>query len=195
VKLWLENLDLRGAAPPANIQEFYDVEFSLSVRGTGVFLHQRKQKPCENAERFDRAKFPVARIHLHTAFMDTKLRSVGELFSHFLLAFRVAQHRVRDGFLFDHQYPERTIYSESMEVRVKLAAPGSSAAPTVQYRWLSETTDPDDPQSWRSTDLNDSGVFRFAFRQADTLAGELCIKPEPWPDANIDATNVDAARV
>lgn len=193
VKLWLENVDLEIAFPPGNIKEFYDIEFSLSVRGTGVFLHQRKQNPCENAQRFNREAFPLATVHLHTGFLDTKLRTLGQPFSHFLLAFRVAQHRVRDGFLFDHQYPERTIYSESMEVRVNLASTDGAAAPTVDFRWLSETTNPDDPQSWQPATQDANGVFRFSFRHADTLNGELCIEPGPWPDASTETADIDAA--
>lgn len=192
VKLWLENVDLKTAAPPSNIQEFYDIELSLSVRGTGIFLHQRKQHPCENAYRSNRADFPLKTVHLHTGFLDTKLRALGEKFSHFLLAFRVAQHRVRDGFLFDHQYPERTIYSESMEVRVNLAPADGDKSSAVQYRWLSETTDLDDPKSWQSATLK-AGVFRFPFREADTLTGELCIKAGPWPDATTEKAGINAA--
>src|SRR5687767_8633024 len=51
VEISLENVDLKVEAPPKNIKEFYDFEFSISVRGTGIFLHQRKQNPCENAIR------------------------------------------------------------------------------------------------------------------------------------------------
>lgn len=191
VRLWLEGVDLKTALPPENVEEFYDVEFSLSVRGTGVFLHQRKQNPCENAQRFGRGAFPLQSVHLHTGFLDTRLRARGDPFSHFLLAFRVAQHRVREGFLFDHQYPERTIYSESIEVRVDLADGTRAAA--VQYRWLSDTADPDDAGSWLPASLGADGVFRFPFREAHTLAGELCIRPSPWPDGTVEATGVDAA--
>lgn len=190
VRLWLENVDLPMAPPPGDIEEFYDFEISVAIRGTGIFLHQRKQNPCENAQRFTRKEFPLARVHLHTGFLDTKLRPFGEKFSHFLLAFRVAQHRVRDGFLFDHQYPERTIYSESMEVRVNLNPVGD--VPLVESRWLSETTNLDDPQSWQPAALT-GGIFRFPFRQANTLTGNLCIEPGPWPDATTETAGIDAA--
>ncbi len=192
VKLWLENVDLKTATPPDNIQEFYDIELSVSIRGTGVFLHQRKQNPCENAYRLKRGDFPLKSWHLHTGFLDTKLRPLGEKFSHVLLAFRVSQHRVREGFLFDHQYPERTIYSESMEVRINLAPATDKAASAVQYRWLSETKDLDDAKSWQSATPK-AGVFRFPFRQADTLAGDLCIKAGPWPDATTETAGINAA--
>jgi hypothetical protein len=48
--------------------ELYDFEFAISVRGTGVFLHQRRQDPCENALRLKREdldKTPT--LHLHGA--------------------------------------------------------------------------------------------------------------------------------
>ena len=193
MKLWLENVDLQIAAPPPNIQEFYDIEFSLSVRGTGIFLHQRKQNPCENALRFERKAFPLRKVHLHTGFLDTKLRPGGAKFSRFLLAFRIAQHRVQDGFLFDQEYPERTIYSESMEVRVDLASGDRVAGPTIQYRWLSETTNLEDEQGWQLANAT-KGSFRFQFRQANTLTGELCIQAGPWPDATTESMGIDAAQ-
>ncbi len=189
VKLWLENVGLNIAAPPENIKDFYDIEFSLAVHGTGVFLHQRKQNPCENARRFERSDFPLKEVYLHTGFLDTRLRPHGETFSRFLLVFRVAQHRVRGGVFFDDQYPERTIYSESLEIRVHLAA----ATSTVESRWLSETTDVDDPKSWVTPKLS-AGVFRFPFRHADTLSGELCLRPGAWPDMTTETTGIDAAQ-
>jgi hypothetical protein len=192
VKLWLENVTLLSSRPTENIKDFYDIEFSLSVRGTGVFLHQRKQNPCENAMRFDGDEFPLAKVHLHTGFMDTKLRPLDEKFSHFLLAFRVAQHRVQEGFFFDNQYPERTIYSESLEVRVNLTTAHGASTPTVEYRWLSETGNPDDPDSWQQQ-TPDAGVFRFPFRESKTLSGELCIGAGPWPDSTTETVGIDAA--
>jgi pimeloyl-ACP methyl ester carboxylesterase len=197
VRMWLEGVDLKIAKPAKDIKEFYDVEFSLSVRGTGLFLHQRKQNPCENAMRFERKEFPLKSVHLHTAFLDTKLRPRGEKFSHFLLAFRVAQHRIQDGFFFDHQYPERTIYSETMEVRVNLVPADGQGPPAVEFRWLSETTDLDDVTSWTAIAPDANGVFRFPFRHAGTIGGDLCVQGGAWPDANVDRTDkagVDAVR-
>lgn len=195
VRLWLENIDLQLDLPPDDIQEFYDIEFSLAVKGTGIFLHQRKQNPCENAQRSNREEFPLAKVHLHTGFLDTKLRSRGDAFSHFLLAFRIAQHRVREGFFFDEQYPERTIYSESLEVRINLAPPDSKDLPVVAFRWLSDTTQPDNEQSWTPASLGENGIFRFALRQANTLkpGGSICLKPVRWPDETTEQVNFDAA--
>jgi hypothetical protein len=113
-------------------------------------------------------------------------------FSRFLLAFRVAQHRIQDGFLFDHQYPERTIYSESIEVRVDIASADSSAKSIVEYRWLSETQNLDNEQGWQPMVLK-AGIFRLPFREADTLTGELCIHAGPWPDATTETVGIDAS--
>ena len=54
VRIWLDNIALHLAPPEKKMTELYDFEFSLSVRGTGVFLHQRRQDPCENALRLKR---------------------------------------------------------------------------------------------------------------------------------------------
>jgi hypothetical protein len=153
-----------------------------------VFLHQRKQNPCENAQRFERAAFPLASVHLHTGFLDTRLRPRGDSISHFLLELRVTAHRVRDTFLFDHEYPERTIYSESMEVRLDVPSG------IVQYRWLAATPDVDDAASWQPASVDASGVFRFVLRAADTLDGSLCMVAGTWPDDTTEQAGVDAAR-
>jgi len=192
VRIWLENLTLELNKPPKNIKEFYDIEFSLSVRGTGIFLHQRKQDPCENAQRFERKAFPLAKVQLHTGFMDTRLRTNGSAHSHFLLAFRIAQHRVRDGFLFDHEYPERTIYSESLEVRVNLAKAGSTDGPSIHFRWLSETTNPEHESSWQVGKFID-GTLRLPLLHGSTVKGEVCIHPTAWPDETTEKTVVDAS--
>ncbi|MBC8136166.1 MAG: hypothetical protein H8F28_09795 [Fibrella sp.] len=200
VSLTMENVQLKTPTPPRNITAFYDVEFSLSVRGTGVFLHQRRQNPCENAMRYDRKGSdlcnpktgePVSVIPLHTAFMDTKLQRRGEPWSHFSLGFRVSEHQVRDGFFWDHEYPERTIYSETLEVRVGNEDTASDAI-LVQYRWLS-----DGPEWQEATiDIAD-GRSAIPLRESQTFGGTLQIRYEPWgtnpaSDADTD-TNFIAA--
>lgn len=194
VRIWLEDIALRTSNPPQGTDEFYDIEFSLSVRGTGIFLHQRKQNPCENAFRFERSNFPLKKVHLHTGFLDTKLRPLDEPFSRFLLAFKISQHRVQKGFFRETQFPERTIYSESMDVRIDLARLNSQQETVVDFRWLSETLDTEDPLSWQSATLK-NGVFRFPFRQADTLTGLLCIQPGPWNDTVATVFGEDASIV
>jgi hypothetical protein len=81
-----------------------------------------------------------------------------------------------------------------MEVRINLTPQNQNPQSTINYRWLSETVDLDDAQSWQNINLNPlTHVYRFPFRQANTLAGELCIQPGTWPDATIDSTDIDAA--
>jgi hypothetical protein len=182
IRIWLENVQLNTAPPKDNTREFYDIEFSLSIRGTGVYLHQRKQNPCENAFRCERKDFPVQKLHLHTGFLDTRLRPTGDSFSVFLLIFKISQHQVKQGFLFETQFPERVIYSESMDIRINLQEEAKSA---VEFRWLSETQDMDDQGSWQKTLLTD-GVFRFPFREAKTITGLICLQPSLWNDKAAD---------
>jgi hypothetical protein len=78
-----------------------------------------------------------------------------------------------------------------MEVRVNLAAQANE--PKVQYRWLSETTNFDDTNNWE-TPTRVGNVFRFPFRQAGTLTGELCVQAGPWPDATTEKAGIDAAQ-
>ncbi|WP_159476860.1 lipase/acyltransferase domain-containing protein [Dyadobacter sp. 3J3] len=134
VRMWLEDLDLKIKAPNEGVTEFFDIEFSLSIRGTGIYLHQRKQNPCENAFRKTRDEFPVNQLHLHTGFLDTTLKPEGDPFSQFLLAFKISQHQVKKGFLFETQFPERTIYSESMDIRVNLANIAVAGKSMVDFR-------------------------------------------------------------
>ncbi|MBC7807461.1 MAG: hypothetical protein H7145_15090 [Akkermansiaceae bacterium] len=183
VSLTMEDVKLKTPVPPHNITAFYDVEFSLSVRGTGVFLHQRRQNPCENAMRYERTgdefcspktKETVSIIPLHTAFMDTRLQRRGESWSHFSLGFRISEHQVRDGFLWDHEYPERTIYSETLEVRVG-NEDATSDAILVEYRWLSDNK----PWQPATIDVKD-GRSAIPLRDAQTFGGTLQIRYEPW---------------
>jgi hypothetical protein len=196
VKLSLEKIAVTVEEAGKDVTELFDFEFSLSVRGTGVFLHQRKQQPCENAMRLTRADLAKGkgRLHLHTGFLDTDLRAPGERqFSHFLLAFRVAQHRVKKNLLFDRQYPERTIYSESMEARVTLEGQGTARAAAVQYRWMSDVTNFNDPDAGWTRAEKKNGAYRIKLRQAQTLSAELCIEPSAWPDgATTEKAGIDA---
>jgi hypothetical protein len=154
---------------------FYDVEFLLSIRGSGVYLHRREQDPCENAMRFDRTDLHgLKRLPLHTAFMNSQLKRDNDLFSHFLIKLRVLEHRVREGMLWDHDYPEKAIYNEMVEIRVGDADkqnPGNA----LEVRWLSEATD----TKWQPVAGQD-GVFRFDLRSAASFAGRLCITASSW---------------
>jgi hypothetical protein len=185
VRLWLEQIELKLEEPDEDVTELFDFEFSLSVRGTNVFLHQRTQTPCENAMRLRRADLAKEknRLHLHTGFLDARLRAPdARNFSHFLLAFRVTQHRVEKGFLFDRQYPERTIYSESMEARVTLAGQGTARTGGVQYRWMSDVTNFNDPDADWTRAEKTGDAYRIELRKAQTLSAQLCIQASAWPD-------------
>ncbi|MGV3724912.1 MAG: esterase/lipase family protein [Actinomycetota bacterium] len=154
---------------------FYDVEFLLSVRGTGVYLHRREQDPCENAIRRTRAEMS-APIRLHTGFLDSTKRSETEPFSHFALTVRIQEREIKDGFLWDHQYPSRPIFNETLEVRVgdvDPATPGQEA----EFRWLS------DGSAWKklpAAEAQEPGVFRIPLRSAKALFGTLCFQATPW---------------
>jgi pimeloyl-ACP methyl ester carboxylesterase len=188
VRMWLENVALGIKAPEEGVTEFFDIEFSLSIRGTGVYLHQRKQNPCENAFRLERKKFPLKDLHIHTGFLDTSLRPKEDPYSQFLLTFKISQHQVKKGFLFETQFPERTIYSESMDVRVDLSGQSKSM---VDYRWLSETKDMSDKDNWLKAELVEN-IFRFPFRKSKTLTGTLCIEASKWNEqaASVSGENV-----
>jgi hypothetical protein len=163
----LENVQIKTDAPAKGDRYFYDFEFMFSIRKSGTFLHRRQQDPCENAIRLERAEIPK-RLFLHTAFLNSRLRDDGEPYSHFGGKIRVLEHRVKDGFLWDHEYPERPIYNESIEVRV-----GDTG---MSYRWLS------DGDAWTDMKRDPSGTFRVAIRSAGSMTGDLVITPGIWPD-------------
>ncbi len=163
----LDDIEIKTPPPGGGDRFFYDFEFSFSIRKSGAYLHRRQQDPCENAIRFERACIP-RRLLLHTAFMNSRLRDEGDRFSHFGGKVRVVEHRVKDGFLWDHEYPERPIYNESIEVRV-----GDTE---MSYRWLA------DGDEWKQMTRDLGGAFRVALRGTGALTGDLAIKPGVWPD-------------
>ena len=163
----LDNVEVKTPAPAGNDRSFYDFEFIFSIRKSGAYLHRRQQDPCENAIRYERANIPP-RVPLHTAFINSRLRDEGDQFSHFGGKIRIVEHRVRDGFLWDHEYPERPIYNESIEVRI--------GDPQVFYRWLSEGDD------WHEVRPDGTGRYGIVLRAAGAVAGILAITPGPWPD-------------
>jgi len=163
----LADLAITTGDPAEGDRYFYDFEFLFSIRKSGTYLHQRQQDPCENAIRLERGDIPK-RLTLHTAFLNSRLRDEGDRFSHFGGKVRVVEHRVKDGFLWDHEYPERPIYNESIEVRV-----GDTE---VFYRWLS------DGDEWKPMQADGAGGFRVPLRSGGALRGNLVIHPGPWPD-------------
>jgi hypothetical protein len=173
-EIYLENTAL-GPAKEKDAQYYYDVEFALSIRGMPVYLHRRQQDPCENAIRYARDDFESKTVLLHTVFMNSALKTVKrEPYSHFQLQFRVQERAIKKGFLWDREYPEKTIYSEDLEIRVgdfDEAREGTE----VQFRYLSEEGD------WEDADQSDTG-FRIPLREAGALAGNFLIVASTWPD-------------
>lgn len=166
------------AVQEGNATVFHDLEFRLSVRGSGVYLHRREQDPCENAMRYQLGTMP-SEVPLHTAFLDSTLRDPGQPYSRFAISLRVVEHRATPGFLglFDREYPARPIYSETVEIRLGDGPPGSPR-PTVEYRWLSDTAD------WTGVELID-GCFDIPLRALtanDAFRGVLRLRPTRWPE-------------
>lgn len=176
-EIFFENIAVATPKLPKH-KYYYDVEFSLAIRGMPVFLHQRQQDPCENAIRYARDDFETKTILLHTVFMNSTLKvAEKEPYSHFQLQFRVRERAIKDGFLWDREYPEKSIYAEDIEVRVgdfDADLPGAE----VQFRWLSEGGD------WNNAVETDNG-FHIPLRRAGALSGNFLIRASEWPDESV----------
>jgi len=180
-RLSLEEIELRTRREHG-LRYFYDFEFTFSIRGTSSYLHRRQQLPCENAIRVNvDGAGPPTSLHLHTGFFNTKLRRSGDPYSNFLLNFRVAEHRVRDGIIdfFDRDYPDRQIYNEALEARVGGDDP---KAAKLQYRWLSDTDGVAEQATWLDADLRDDRRFSLKLRNAASFGACLCLEAAAWPD-------------
>ncbi len=151
-----------------------------------MFLHRREQDPCDNAIRKARVEITQSpKLALHTAFLNSSLnrRPGGEAtqdddFSHFAFKFRVVEHRSRNILLWEHDYPERAIYDETVELRVD---PDSSDPPNrVQYRWLSELSG---KGNWVPASPDQDGWrYTFPLRTAASFEGKVVIQASAWPD-------------
>lgn len=180
-RISLENIQV-NTPRQEGVRDLYDFEFLFSIRKSGVFLHRRQQDPCENAIRIERDEIPK-KLFLHTAFMNSRLKDEDdEKFSHFILRFRVLERRIKKGFLWDDEYPERQIFSETLEIRVGDSDP-ASPGDEVEYRWLSDVID------WRPIEQDNDGAYRVALRQAGAITGELVIEAGPWPDNALTRDN------
>src|SRR5207245_6611332 len=114
--IFLDNLALNTAQPRSGDSFFYDFEFLFSIRNSGTYLHRRQQEPCENAIRLERGKIPP-RLLLHSAFLNSRLRDPADTFSHFGAKIRVVEHRVKDGYLWDHEYPHQHSVNAGHKIR------------------------------------------------------------------------------
>jgi hypothetical protein len=166
----LENIEVK-TPPPAGVAQFYDFEILVTIRNTTVFLHRREQDPCENAIRYDRSAIPP-RILLHTGFLNSRLRDPGQAFSHFAITLRIIEHQLKQGLLWDHEYPGRPVFTETLEIRIG----SEDGTQLVHFRWLSETAD------WAPVDPDNRDVYRIPLRSAHAVAGILAIETAPWPE-------------
>nr|WP_068891101.1 hypothetical protein [Pedobacter panaciterrae] len=151
----------------SNIKYFYDFEFALSIRGTGVFLHRREQEPCGNAYRYDRSKVPQS-LQLHTAFLNSSLNiDPKDPFSYFVMKFKVFEFRTEDGFLWDYKYPSREIFAESLEIQICKNDDKSYAA---GFRWLSEV-------NWNMSALVMGETYKIPLRDTPSIKGFVELSP------------------
>lgn len=177
VRISLDNVSIHTKEMDGH-DYFYDFEFALTIRGTGVYLHQRKQDPCENAIRMNRSDVNTQEIFLHNGFLNSKLRRKNDTGSHFIMKFSVLEYAKKQGWLWDTQYPSRTIYSESLEVRIEYEKHPESY--TTKYSWQS------DNDNWRDFTVDDNGNFIINLSTNATLLdkanvrGNLVLKVFNW---------------
>ncbi len=180
---------------------YYNVEFRLAVRGAGaVFLHDRREDPCENAHRFTagQAASPLS-VFLHTIFLSSKKARPNDPTLNFLLSVRVTANQVKKHMFWDDEYPVRPIYSETLEIRVDTVKAktfwegGSLADDVVQYSWLSGADEGADNiatnsngqgKIWQNALFQDE-KFSIPLRKADSLSGVLRLSPSSWPDKTL----------
>lgn len=179
-ELFLQDFRIHTIAPEKKVKTFYDIDFRFSIRGTSVYLHRREQEPCENAIRVYRQDLEKqAMVPLHTAFLNSDLKQEGDEKSHFTLSFKIVEYHVKEGFFWDKEYPGRTIYSETAEIRLKDVT-GDPDPDLTEYRWLSDVQDWESDRDWNRAELA-NGVFTLPLRAANTVSGNLIIRPSPWP--------------
>jgi hypothetical protein len=181
-KIFLQNIVFHTSTPAADkIETFYDFEFKVSIRGTNAYLHRREQDPCENALRLKAASVKGdTKLHLHTGFLNTRLKPGDSSHSHFTLAFKVTEYHVKKFLLWDREYPGRTIYSETAEIRLKDIT-GDDVADELQYRWMSDVTDWSDETQWQTAPEGPDG-YLIPLRPANTMEANILITAGQWPD-------------
>lgn len=169
VEIRLNGLDFSPLDEQSGTDYFYDFEFALSIRKTGSYLHRRQQEPCENAMRIRRDEIPGTML-LHTFFMNTGLREPDQPYSYLAFKLKVSEHRVREGLLWDTEYPDRPIFSETLEARI----PDPEVSPRgFEYSWMSQ------PGQWAQPQrIND--LFFIPLRNAP-FNGELVVQVSRWP--------------
>jgi hypothetical protein len=180
--LWLEQLGLKLPRVQENTHEQLFFNIALAVRGTGIYLHQREQTPCENGiplrrtargalEYQDAGSWVSARaLPLHTGFLDSRL-SLDTDWSNFQVRLGVVQHRFRPGFLGlgGVDYPETKLYEENLEVSYQEGV-------GLEYRWI------DRKMTWEKALVEPNSILSIPLRPHASLAGKpaLKLRIEPW---------------
>ena len=172
-EVFLENVQIQTDVQK-KVNYFYDVEFALSIRNVPVYLHRRQQDPCENAIRYSRDDLDGKTILLHTLFMNSSLKT-GK-YSAFKVELRIRERAVKDGWVWDREYPVKTIYSEDLEVEVG-DFDANLKGEEVRYRWLSEGGD------WIAAVETDDG-FRIPLRAAGAVKANFFISASEWKTAS-----------
>jgi pimeloyl-ACP methyl ester carboxylesterase len=184
-ELSLQGIGIHTVPPDGEVETFYDFNFRFSIRGTSVYLHNREQDPCENAIRLYKEELVHNNeLYLHTAFLNSTLKKDQDNKSHFALAFKIVEYHVKKGFLWDREYPGRTIYSETAEIRIKDIT-GDDDADVVEYRWLSDVRNWESDEDWVKVAFTD-GSFQIPLREAKTVTARLVLKPSAWPSAETE---------
>ncbi|MET3982116.1 pimeloyl-ACP methyl ester carboxylesterase [Mucilaginibacter sp. UYP25] len=169
IVITLENVQMNTIVKPGS-DYFYDFEFTLSIRGTGVYLHRREQDPCENAFRIEYSQVPP-KIDLHTVFLNSSFNlDPIDAFSYFIMKVRVAEYRIEKNMLWDYKYPSREIYAESLEIKVR-----KDEAQNYQagYRWLSD-------MDWVMLNTTTNSEFAIPLRNAPSVSGSLVLHASLW---------------
>ena len=166
--------DVRVAVPQDDDAKFlYDFEFLATIKGTGVYLQRREQDPCENAIRFEADAIP-SNIYLYTGFLRSSERLDADAkVSEFALIVRVVEHRIEKRLLWDHEYPGRQIYNETLIIRV--GDLDEEKGTDVEFMWLS-----DRGPFTRITPKN--GIYEIELREARCVKGTIRIVASRWPD-------------
>ena len=180
--------------PPENddARFFYHIEFLASIKGTVVYLQRREQDPCENAMRFEAGSVP-SEISLYTGFLrsDAKIDTKADA-SEFALTVRVVEHRVEHHLLWDHEYPGRKIYDETLMIRVG-DTDQDNPGDTVSYMWQSDRL-PDRAAKWPVVTPDDKGVYSITLRPAQSMKGVIRIAASAWPDIALTKDDASSAK-